>query len=516
MTELILCLLRRGLRNKARSFVTVRQRGNIKSSGQSWEGCYIRLMGRLNLSRFLIAIGALVLAASSWVFSAGNTVVQLTIDGAISPATTDYLTRALDEAANEQAELVILRMNTPGGLDAATRDINRAILASTVPVATYVSPSGSRAASAGTYILYASHVAAMAPATNLGAATPVQIGAGFSPPSDNSEEPKPDNGESKSDDSEPENEAPAGGAMERKVLNDSIAYIRGLAELRGRNVEWAEEAVREAATLTAAQALEQGVIDYVAADTSDLLQQIDGMEIELGNGAVKTLATEGLEIVNVEPDWRTELLALITDPNIAYLLFLIGVYGLIFEGYNPGAIVPGVVGAICLLLALFAFQVLPINYAGVALIVLGIVLLVAEVFAPSFGVLGIGGLISLMIGSVILIDGDGPDFGVSRSLLGAIGFVSGAIFLAISYMAVRAMRRPPASGVEELVGMEAVALSDFADKRRVHVLGEDWSALGPAEIAQGDSVRITAVEGLKLRVVPSSEPATSTPTRRPL
>lgn len=464
-------------------------------------------MGRKPLARLLIGIGVIFLAASSWVFSSGNSVVLLTIDGAISPATTDYLSRALAEAEEEQAELVILRINTPGGLDAATRDINQAILASAVPVVSFVSPSGSRAASAGTYILYASHLAAMAPATNLGAATPVQIGGGFAPASedDKAEQGAKDDSETDEAEEEAPQASPSGGAMERKVINDSLAYIRGLAELRGRNAEWAEEAVRDAATLTAAQALEKGVINYVATDVPDLLRQLNGAGVTLGSGAVKTLETEGLELVSVDPDWRTELLGLITDPNVAYLLFLIGVYGLIFEGYNPGAIVPGVVGAICLLLALFAFQVLPINYAGVALIVLGIVLLVAEVFAPSFGILGIGGLISLIIGSVILIDGDSPDFGVSRGLLGAIGFVSGALFLGISYMAVRAMRRPPASGVEELVGMEGVALSDFADRGRVHVLGEDWSALGPEDINQGDSVRITAVEGLKLRVVPSDQ-----------
>src|SRR5690606_22207264 len=306
------------------------------------------------------------------------------------------------------APIFIVQLDTPGGLDTAMRDMIKATLASPVPVVIYVAPSGARAASAGTYLLYASHVAAMAPATNLGAATPVQIG---SPPPPSS---KPEQKEEKDDKEEP---PVAGTAAERKAINDSIAYIRGLAELRGRNAEWAESAVRTAASLSASAALEQNVIDIVAEDLDDLLRQLDGRRVRVSTGEVQ-LATRSLEVERIEIDWRTQLLSVITNPNVAYLLMLIGVYGLLLEGYNPGAILPGVVGGICLLLALYAFQVLSVNYAGLALMVLGIALIIAEAFSPSFGALGLGGIIAFVIGSIILMDTEVPGFQIARSLIG--------------------------------------------------------------------------------------------------
>ncbi|MGH8322789.1 MAG: NfeD family protein, partial [Steroidobacteraceae bacterium] len=356
----------------------------------------------------------------------------LEINGAIGPATSRYVVRGIESAQNAGSRLVILEVDTPGGLDTSMRDIIRAILASSVPVVTYVAPPGARAASAGTYILYASHIAAMAPATNLGAATPISIGGEPTP------EPNPTSAPNPAPDAAPEQErkkpadntaphnvtsgkaapaSPTSGkttlptaapqpaptpqpatAMERKVVNDAVAYIRSLAELRGRNADWAEQAVRGAASLSATAALQQKVIDVIARDIPDLLAQIDGREVNIGGHAVK-LATRDLAIQRMKPDWRTQLLAVITNPTVAYGLMLIGIYGLLFEGYNPGAVLPGVVGTICLLLALFAFQILSVNYAGLALVALGIGMIVAEFFFPTFGSLGLGGLFAFVVGS---------------------------------------------------------------------------------------------------------------------
>ncbi|MGH8495226.1 MAG: NfeD family protein [Gammaproteobacteria bacterium] len=437
--------------------------------------------------------------------------VLLEIRGAIGPATSDYIVRGIDAAEAGDAQLVILEMDTPGGLDSAMRDIIKKILASRIPVATYVHPSGSRAASAGTYILFASHIAAMAPATNLGAATPVQIGGAPAPADDDERPADEDRDGTAGDEPAVEDGAERGqtdvpqpdNAMERKAVNDAVAYIRGLANRHDRNADWAERAVREAATLSAEQAVEQNVVDLIARDLADLLERIDGRTISI-NGAEQTLDTKGMLIERVEPDWRTRLLSVITDPTVAYLLMLIGIYGLIFEGYNPGAIVPGVVGAISLLLALFAFQVLPINYAGVALILLGIVLMVGEVFAPSFGALGIGGLISFVIGSVILIDTDVPGFGVSRTLIGSIALVGGALLLATIAFAVHLRRRKPVTGTEEMLGALAVADADFTGQGRVRLYGEVWNARTLSPVRRGQQVRVVAVDGLMLDVEPVS------------
>jgi membrane-bound serine protease (ClpP class) len=388
-------------------------------------------------------------------------------------------------------------MDTPGGLDTSMRDIIKDILASPVPVVTFVSPSGARAASAGTYILYASHVAAMAPATNLGSATPVPIGGEPATP-----EPK-DNG--KDDEKKPADEAQSkpspGGAMERKVVNDAVAYLRSLAQLRGRNVEWAEKAVREGANLAATDALEQKVIDLIATDQADLLTKLHGRKLTIGAGEV-TLATQGLAVETVKPDWRTELLSVITNPTVAYGLLLIGIYGLLFEGYNPGAVLPGVAGAICLLLALFAFQVLPVNYAGLALIILGTMLVVAEAFVPSFGTLGVGGLIAFVIGSIMLFDTSVPGFEVAMPIIGGIAFVAGLLLCGMVWMFARSRRRPVVTGVEHIVGSTAEAIEDFTEQGVVRLGGETWKAHSSAPLRSGQRVRVVRVEGLLLWVEP--------------
>lgn len=427
--------------------------------------------------------------------------VWLDVNGPISPATADYLHRAMEDASAEGAQLVILHMDTPGGLDLAMRKIIQDILASPIPVVTYVSPNGSRAASAGTYIMYASHVAAMAPATNLGSATPVQIIPAGLPSTPG----KP----SREDQEKPP--AVKDDAMTHKIINDAVAYIRGLAELRGRNADWAEKAVREAANLNARSALKQGVIDLVATDMSDLLKQLNGRTVNV-LGQDMTLNTEGLLLTHVEPDWRSEFLAIITDPNVAYILMLIGIYGLIFEFSNPGAFVPGITGAICLLLALFAFQVLPINYAGLALILLGVTLMVGEAFAPSFGALGIGGVIAFVIGSVILIDTDIPGYGISLPLIGAFALFSAALFAIVIGMAIKSRRRQVVTGQEEMQGSLAEVLEDFTGNGRVRAHSELWKAQSEIALHKGQQVRIIGIDGLTLQVTPDTEEADNSST----
>src|SRR5690606_32585173 len=354
--------------------------------------------------------------------------------------TADYIVRGIESAEEEGAALVVVELDTPGGLDSSMRSIIQAILGSSVPVAVYVWPQGARAASAGTYILYAAHIAAMAPATNLGAATPVPIGGtapapGGESPSAPGSEPAPDAEDDPADaDDDDSPRAPAGSASERKAINDAVAYIRSLAERRGRNADWAERAVREAESLSASRALELDVIDYVARDLDDLFAQIDGLRIDMPSGEI-TLDTSGLVVERIEADWRTRFLSVISNPTIAYILLLIGIYGLVLEGYSPGAILPGVVGAISLLLALFALQVLPVNFAGLALILLGIILIVAEFFMPSFGALGIGGVTAFVIGSIILMDTDVPGFGISIALITSIATAAALLLVGIIWLA---------------------------------------------------------------------------------
>ncbi|RME34421.1 MAG: nodulation protein NfeD [Gammaproteobacteria bacterium] len=431
-------------------------------------------------------------------------VMVLPLEGTIGPATADLVARTLERAAERNAALLVLQIDTPGGLDLSMRDIVKRILASPVPVVGYVAPSGARAASAGTFILYACHVAAMAPGTSLGAATPVRIGGG-PPILPRGGAPPDEEGPGKKGGREGKEEAPSPppDALQRKVVNDAVAYIRGLAELRGRNAEWAERAVREGASLPAHEALALGVTDLVARDLSDLLQQLEGRTVTLA-GEPRTLHVTGLEVERVEPDWRSRLLAVITNPNVAYLLLIIGIYGLIFEFSSPGAILPGVAGGICLLLALFAFQLLPVSYAGLALVLLGAGLMVAEAFVPSFGVLGIGGLIAFVIGSILLIDVDQPGYGIEPWLIGAVALFSGLFFILVIGMAVRAQRKPVVSGREELLGARGVALEDFGGRGRVRVHGETWHALTEHPLRRGQEVRVTGISGLTLRVEPLS------------
>jgi membrane-bound serine protease (ClpP class) len=455
--------------------------------------------------------GGLLLAAAGWALAAtdstpvaGRTGTLLPVSGAIGPATSDYFVRKLREAQERGTELVVVTIDTPGGLDTAMRDMIQAILASEVPVVAYVSPSGARAASAGTFLVYASHVAAMAPATNLGAATPVQIGgpAPAGQPGEGKLATKSSDADSNARDGEVA--AAPGSAMERKALNDSIAYIRGLAELRGRNVEWAEAAVRDGASLPADEALAAGVVDLVATDIPELLRLIDGRKVKLRAQEVE-LRTAGLVLHELEPDWRTNLLSLVTNPNVAYLLMLIGIYGLLLEGYNPGAIVPGVVGAICLLLALFAFQVLSVNYAGLALIALGVLLIVAESFVPSFGALGLGGIVAFVIGSVMLLDRDVPGFSIAWQMIAAMALAGALVLLAIVSFAVRARRRPVISGVEGLLRETAEATEDFDTRGLVRVQGELWNAVSHEPVRAGQRLRILKVDGLTVEVEPARD-----------
>jgi membrane-bound serine protease (ClpP class) len=410
---------------------------------------------------------------------------------------------------------VVLKLDTPGGLDSSMREIVRAILASPVPVATWVAPSGARAASAGTYMLYASHVAAMAPATNLGAATPVAIGGGGSEeggrlpfggaaedaPSDAATEPAADPGTGPAAAEDPPARTPRS-AMEAKAVNDAVAYIRGLAELRGRNADWAERAVREAVSLTATDAAREGVIDFVAASLPELLAQADGRVVQLAQGEA-TLATAELAHETVDPDWRTALLSMITNPNVALILMLVGVYGIIFEFLNPGILVPGTLGGISLILGLYALALLPLNLAGIGLILLGLALVVAEAFAPSFGILGIGGTVALVLGAIILIDTDVPGLTVSVPLVAGVAVAGVITTLIVARLAARSFRARVVTGAEEMVGATG-RIEDWRDGAgHVWVHGESWRARGAADLAPGARVRVTALDGLTLRVEPA-------------
>jgi membrane-bound serine protease (ClpP class) len=443
---------------------------------------------------------------------AGSVVTLLAIDDAIGPATSDYIVRGIERAQRDGAAFIVIEMDTPGGLDTSMRDIIRAVLASGIPVVSYVSPQGARAASAGTYILYASHVAAMAPATNLGAATPVSIGGaapGPAPQDDADDDAAPRDGAA--DDADDAPDAPGSerrptapeptNASERKAINDAVAYIRSLAEQRGRNADWAESAVRSAESLSAESALAMNVIDLVATDLADLLAKLDGRRVDVGGRAV-TFATAGLIYERAEPDWRTRFLAVISNPTVAYMLMLLGIYGLIFEGYNPGALVPGVVGAISLLLALFAFQILPVNYAGLALIALGVILMVGEFMVPSFGALGIGGIAAFIFGSVILIDSDVPGLGVSTPLIATIALTASLALLGVIWIAMRSRMAPVVTGVEEMRRSTATALEDFAHEGAVWAHGERWRARSTAPVRKGQVLRITRIEDLLLHVEP--------------
>lgn len=432
---------------------------------------------------------------------ADGTAALIRIQDAIGPATSGYFEKAHRRAVESGASVVVLQIDTPGGLDSAMRDIIKTILNSPIPVVCHVGPEGARAASAGTYILYACHVAAMAPATNLGAATPVPVG-GSAPLPGMPGKPK-DGGKDKDAESAPAADAAAPrDAMQTKIINDAVAYIRSLAEKRGRNADWAESAVREGASLSAERALEDKVIDFIARDVEDLLRQVDGRQVETTAGAI-TMKTAGLAVEKIEPDWRMKFLGIITNPTVAYMLLLAGIYGLLLEGYHPGAILPGTVGAICLLLALFALQVLPVNYVGLALILLGVVLMIAEGFAPSFGVLGVGGLVAFVFGSIMLMDIDVPGYGINRGIIFGIASGGACVLAGTVYLLWRARRAPVTTGDQTLVGHTLEVLEASGTEGWGWVAGERWKFRSAAPATAGQHLRITAIDGLTLVVEPA-------------
>jgi membrane-bound serine protease (ClpP class) len=429
-------------------------------------------------------------------------VFVLRIASAIGPATAEYVTRSLEHAAREHAQAVVLQIDTPGGLDTSMRSIIKDIVAAPVPVVAYVAPQGARAASAGTYILYAAHVAAMAPATNLGAATPIAVGLPSS-----GREPEPA-GPASSAASGPE----AGhDTLTEKRINDAAAYIRSLAQLRGRDIAWAEQAVRESVSLSARDALDRKVIDLVAVDLDDLRRQLDGRVVKLGDsgaGSVK-LATAHATVVMLEPDWRNRLLAVISDPSLVLILMMVGIYGLLFEFMNPGFVAPGVIGGVSLLLALWGLQMLPVNYAGLALLLLGLAFFVAEAFMPSYGALGIGGVAAFGFGALLLIDSELPGFGIPRSLILVVTLVSAAFVIAVAGMAAKARRRPVVSGTARMLGAIGEVIEFDSGEGWAAVDGERWRVRAAQPLRAGQRVRITRIDGLTLEVSPMSEAATS-------
>ncbi|MDY0884534.1 nodulation protein NfeD [Dongia soli] len=471
-----------------------------------------------------LVLGTLAILATSVSIAAPRRAVVLELDGIIGPGIADYVLRELAAIKPEDTELVILRMDTPGGLDTSMREIIRAMLAAPVPIVTYVAPGGARAASAGTYITYAGTIAAMAPGTNLGAATPIQIGASPLSPGAQpgpSSQPSPDKdgqaqqgaADSKSTGkpkTEPANVAPNTtepspaepmDTESRKMINDAEAYIRSLADLNGRNAEWAAKAVRASVSLPASEALRLHVIDIIADDVPDLLHQIDGRTVTIG-GKPRRLATAELQVVDLAPDWRTQLLTIIANPNIAYILLLIGVYGLFFEFANPGTVAPGVIGGISLLLAVFALNLLPVDYAGAGLVLLGIALMIAEAFIGSVGVIGIGGVIAFAVGSLLMFRSSATGFGLSLSVVVAATVVTAGFFLLIVAMLLRSRRRPIVTGREALIGGEGETVAWQGERGRVRVKGEIWQAYARHPLQPGTRIRVIGREGLILTVEP--------------
>jgi len=419
--------------------------------------------------------------------AAAASVSLLTIDGPIGPAYADYVERGIARAAQERRALIVLRLDTPGGLDTAMRSTIRAILAAPLPVACYVAPSGARAASAGTYILYACHIAAMAPGTNLGAATPVQVGTASPGPTGPG---PPEGGKDK---------APS--AMEAKAVNDAAAYIRGLAQLRGRNADWAEQSVRQSLSLSAGDALAAGVVDIVARDLAQLLALADSRVVRVHNADWR-VAVAGAAVADAAPDWRTRFLAVIANPSVALILLTVGMYGLLFEFMSPGAVLPGVMGAICLLLGLYGMQLLPINYSGLALICFGLACMVAEAFLPSFGVIGLGGVVAFVIGALLLMDSEAPGFGMPLGFVAGVGITAALLVGATAQVALRTRRRPAPGVTAGLEGEIAEMLGDAVREGWANVGGETWRVVSDTPLRAGQRVRVVGRSGRVLRVVP--------------
>lgn len=477
-----------------------------------------------------------------------NRAAILEINGAIGPATAQYLSRAFKTAREKQFDLIVLKINTPGGLVTSTREINTEILSATVPVVGYVAPAGAHAASAGTYILYATHIAAMAPATNIGAATPVQMGAPGAPNPGNDKkkedladkiveklkEAKKDQDEKKKKETKDAGKDAKGKAGKKgskkaapetseksedsekkdapddpikvKMMNDLVAYIKSLAQLRGRNAEWAEKAVREAVSLTSKEALEQNVIDLTARDVGELLEKVHGRTVEVGKTKVK-IDTKRMVTEKIEPDWQMKFLAVITNPNVAFILMLVGIYGIIFEFWHPGLVGPGVIGGICLLLGLYAMNVLPLNYTGAGLVLLGLAFMAAEAFLPSFGILGIGGVIAFIVGATLLFDADSPEFQLSWTVILSTAAFCGFLFAIVLGYAWRSFRRPITSGTVSLVGTLAEVMEWSRDEGFVWAEGERWKASGMEKLKKGQKVEITHVDGLNVVVGPAANTA---------
>lgn len=431
----------------------------------------------------LLGVIAAFSNAANAALAAVPPVMVLQVDGIISPASADFITRGLRKAADGGAQLVVIEMDTPGGLDTSMRAIIRQILASPVPVASFVSPGGARAASAGTFILYASHIAAMTPASNLGAASPVSIGM-------------PGSGEKDSGGDKKDNQS----TMVAKVTNDAAAYLRSLAQLRGRNADFAEKAVLEARSMSANEALSAGVIDLIAPDINTLMQKLDGRKVKLDGGKTVTLSTAEAQIDFVVPDFRTRVLAVVANPQVALILMMLGIYGLFFELTSPGAALPGVAGLICLLLGLYAFQMLPVNWAGVGLVAVGTAMMIAEVFLPSFGALGIGGIIAFVLGGLFLTDTGIPGFDLSMPFLAGFAIVSAAFIMLVGTMAVRSRRHAVVSGKEEMLGLTGVVTSTAGGAAYAEVRGESWRVQSNEPLSRGDYVRVLAVDGLVLKV----------------